>query len=434
MSKILSNQLRILFFLVLINILTVSNALASDDMVKFSGYATLGTIYNDSADLGFHSNFKVPARTGFSLAPDSLIGAQANIEFTPHWDAVIQAVFRDKLDNKALNYIDVGFLRYHLGSNWEFRVGRMNTDIYFLSEYKSVGYAYLWARPPSEFYTNVSSVSQFEGADVLYKRSVGKGFLQVKLGYGGSDATIGTTGSENDTNIVTTDSNVDIKFGDMLMASVAYQQDKWQIRASFLDSKIKNFSEDLDIIDDAIAFFPPTIWPGGPILRDRFEYRGKKQQFYGLGYQYDDGLWLVQSEIGFTHSLWDIIQDNVSGYISVGYEPENITYFATLSAIEPTRGTLSDSVGEISPYAPDAVVALIQSFSPLIRAALDQSKIKQHTFSIGAKWHISPAVVAKFQVDRSVIADNGFALWQVNNNLDSGQTVNVTSLNVNWIF
>ncbi|WP_240919859.1 OprO/OprP family phosphate-selective porin [Paraglaciecola sp. 20A4] len=423
MQNKIRRPLRTLFYLLLLNTFNNNSVFASEDMFKFSGFATLGAIYNDSNDLGFHTNFKTPARSGFSFAPDSLIGAQANIEFNAQWDAVVQAVYRDKLDDKVLNYLDVAFLRYHLDNSWEIRAGRMNTDIYFLSEYKSVGYAYLWARPPSEFYGKVSSVSQFEGADVLYKRSFGDGFLQIKLGFGESDATVATIGSA-----------FDIHFTNMMMASLTYQQDNWQVRASLLDTKVDEFSASTRTIEEAIALFPPTIWPGGPELRDRLSFVGKKQQFFGLGYQYDNDLWLVQSEVGFIDSEWDLERDTVSGYISVGYQPENITYYATISAVRPTKNNVSDDVGEISPSAPEYAVAIIQSFQPLIRKALDQNLIKQHTFSVGAKWQLSPSLVAKLQVDYSIIANNNFSLWRLYNEPDSGQEVTVSSLNLNWIF
>tara|TARA_R110001583_G_scaffold85606_1_gene224440 strand:+ start:707 stop:1978 length:1272 start_codon:yes stop_codon:yes gene_type:complete len=423
MKNILKTHLRPIICLFFVNVLCVNIAHAADDMFKFNGFATLGAIYNDSDDLGFHPNFKIPAQRSFSFAPDSLIGAQVNINVNAQWDAVVQAVYRDKLDDSALNYLDVAFLRYHVNNNWEIRAGRMNTDIYFLSEYKSVGYAYLWARPPSEFYAKVSSVSQFEGADLLYKHSLGNGFLQLKLGYGETDATVATTGSA-----------VDINFGNMLIASMTYQQDNWQIRASFLDTKVDEYGADLSVIDDAIALFPPSIWPGGPELLDRFDFVGKKQQFFGLGYQYDNDLWLVQSEIGFIDSEWDIERDTLSGYVSLGYQPGNITYYATISAIHPTKDNFSDDVGEISSDASATIVAVIQSFSPIIKESLENNRIKQHTFSVGAKWQISPSLVAKLQVDYSVISDNGFALWRVYEEPESGQKVTVSSLNLNWIF
>ena len=411
------------FIYLLLSIVSMDVALADTDMIKLNGFATLGAIYNDSDDLGFHTNLKTPARSGFSFAPDSLIGGQANIHFAPQWDAVVQAVYRDKQDSSLLNYIDVAFLRYTLDSRWEIRAGRMNTDIYFLSEYRSVGYAYLWARPPAEFYSKVTSVSQFEGADIMYKHSVGHGFLQLKAGFGESDARIATTGRA-----------YDIDFADVLSTSISYQQDNWQLRASFLDTKISDFSASLKSIDDAIALFPPSIWPGGLELRDRFDFVGKKQQFYGLGYQYDNDLWLIQSEVGFINSEWDLERDTVSGYISVGYQLEDLTYFATLSAVKPTKNNLSDSVGEISAGAPVAVVAAIQSFSPLIRDALEQNVIKQHTLSFGAKWMLSPSLVAKFQLDYSAISENGHALWRVYNEPNARETVTVTSFNLNWVF
>lgn len=411
------------FTYLLLSIVSIDMALAESDMIKFNGFATLGAIYNDSDDLGFHTNFKTPARSGFSFAPDSLIGAQANISFAPQWDAIVQAVYRDKQDSSVLNYIDVAFLRYKLDSRWEFRAGRMNTDIYFLSEYKSVGYAYLWARPPAEFYSKVTSVSQFEGADIAYKHSLGNGFLQLKAGFGESDARIATTGRA-----------YDIDFTDVLTTSVSYQQDNWQLRASYLSAEVDNFSADLSAFDAAIALFPPSVWPGGPELLDRVSFESKDQQFFGLGYQYDNDLWLVQTELGFIKSDWELERDSVSGYLSIGYQPEGITYFVTVSAIEPTKDNVDDGVGEISPFAPAEVVATIQSFGPSITNLFNQNRTKQHTFSLGTKWQLSASLIAKFQMDYSVIADDGFGIWKVNVQPDSGESVTVTSLNLNWVF
>jgi hypothetical protein len=423
MTPLKFSPLRFFVCFLVLHLCAAKHSFAANDKLKVNGFATLGAIYNDSDDLGFRANLKTPGRTGFSLAPDSLIGLQANINVSAKWDAMVQAVYRDKLDKKAINYLDVAFLRYRLNSRWEFRGGRMNTDIYFLSEYNSVGYAYLWARPPAEFYSKVTAVSQFEGGDVLYKRTLGEGFFTVKLGYGETDTTIATTGD-----------GLDVNFTNMLMASASYQQNNWQIRASFLDAKVDQFGANLDIIDEAIALFPPSIWPGGPEIRERFDFVGKKQQFYGLGYRFDNDQWLLQTEIGFINSQWDIDRDTISGYISLGYQNNGMTYFATISAVEPTENNLSDSVGEISPEAPAAVAALIQSFSPLIRDALEQNVAKQHTFSLGAKWILSASLVAKLQLDHSVISGDDYAFWRVFNEPSADPKVNVASLSLNWVF
>lgn len=417
------SQLHFAACFLMLSLCVTTYSFAANDKVKLNGFATLGAIYNDSDDLGFRPNLKIPGRTGLSLAPDSLIGLQANININPKWDAVVQAVYRDKLDEKAINYLDVAFLRYRLNNRLEFRGGRMNTDIYFLSEYKSVDYAYLWARPPAEFYSKVTSVSQFEGGDVLYKRSLGDGFFSAKLGYGETDTSISTTGN-----------GLDVHFTNMLMASASYQQNNWQVRASFLDAKVDEFSADLSIIDEAIAAFPPSIWPGGPGIKERFDFVGKKQQFFGLGYRFDNDTWLLQSEIGFINSQWDIERNTVSGYVSLGYQNDGMTYFATVSAVEPTKNNLSDSVGEISPNAPAAIAAAIQSFRPIIREALEQNVTKQHTFSLGVKWMLSASLVAKLQLDHSVIADDDYALWRVYNEPEADHTVNVASLSLNWVF
>ena len=145
-------------------------------------------------------------------------------------------------------------------------------------------------------------------------------------------------------------------------------------------------------------------------------------------------LTLLQSEIGFINSQWDIERDTVSGYVSLGYQNDGMTYFATVSAVEPTKNNLSDSVGEISPNAPAAIAAAIQSFRPIIREALEQNVTKQHTFSLGVKWMLSASLVAKLQLDHSVISDDDYALWRVYNEPEADHTVNVASLSLNWVF
>ena len=44
------------FIYLLLSIVSMDVALADTDMIKLNGFATLGAIYNDSDDLGFHTN------------------------------------------------------------------------------------------------------------------------------------------------------------------------------------------------------------------------------------------------------------------------------------------------------------------------------------------------------------------------------------------
>ncbi|MEI8621567.1 hypothetical protein P4S66_12320 [Pseudoalteromonas sp. B129b] len=124
---------------------------ANDIDVQFSGFASLTLSYTDDSDIGFASSYSNVNESGFSATRDSILGGQANISLSKNWDSVFQVVIQDHAFKSFDNFLELAFVRYRPTRHWAIRAGRLNSDLYLLSEYPYVGYAYLWVRPPHSY-------------------------------------------------------------------------------------------------------------------------------------------------------------------------------------------------------------------------------------------------------------------------------------------
>ncbi|KKN63649.1 hypothetical protein LCGC14_0499530 [marine sediment metagenome] len=161
---------------------------ANEIDVQFSGFASLTLSYTDDSDIAFASNYLNENDTGFSATRDSILGGQANISLSKNWDSVVQVVLQDHTFKSLDNFLELAFVRYRPSRHWAIRAGRLNSDLYLLSEYPYVGYAYLWIRPPHEYYSFANIAGNYDGVDIEYSKAINEGFLRLKLAYGSSTA------------------------------------------------------------------------------------------------------------------------------------------------------------------------------------------------------------------------------------------------------
>ena len=129
---------------------------------SISGFATIGLVQAGDEDYGFTRDL---TRSGVfdqdnSVKQDSLLGIQLDSSFTQDWSATAQMVFRDRFDDSFEEHLEWAFVRYRANDEWSFRVGRTVVDLFALSDYRNVGFAYLWARPPVEFYGPANSFTR----------------------------------------------------------------------------------------------------------------------------------------------------------------------------------------------------------------------------------------------------------------------------------
>ncbi len=156
--------------------------------MSFKGFGTVGISGSDTERLGFRrdisQNQGVTNNAGFDI--DSRLGLQLDAELNPYWHLGAQWVARSHAGDFIEQNLDWAFLRWSPSLDTDIRVGRLGIDQFLLSDYRNVGYAYLWIRPPHEFYAGLP-VYHFDGADISKKIEIGATFLTVK-GFGGYTA------------------------------------------------------------------------------------------------------------------------------------------------------------------------------------------------------------------------------------------------------
>ena len=155
--------------------------------VTVSGYASFAGTYTDSQSA---SGTAVPYY--FGLANDQVqfdtedndIGMQFSATVS---DKVDMTVVLHAQGGGASNYsIDTqwAYASYHFTPDLELRVGKYKGPFYMISDYKDVGYAYPWVRPPLEVYST-NPIDALSGLDLIWEKNIGdlRYLLEV---YGGN--------------------------------------------------------------------------------------------------------------------------------------------------------------------------------------------------------------------------------------------------------
>ena len=81
--------------------------------------------------------------------------------------------------------VPVAFVKDSLTDEVSVRVGRLPLPLFMISDYRTVGFANTFIRPPTEVY-GAAPLYTINGADVLYSHSFGPIEVNSQLYYGGS--------------------------------------------------------------------------------------------------------------------------------------------------------------------------------------------------------------------------------------------------------
>ncbi len=152
------------------------------DTVRISGFGTLGVTdvaapngWGYRRDLGQSGSTD---RTRVDV--DSRIGLQLNYTPMTQLDFVAQLLAARASPGATLgDNVEWAFAAIHPTPQLTVRVGRINLDAFLMSDHRNVGFAYLPARPPVEFYGLLPT--SLDGADVSRWLDLGDARWRVKL-------------------------------------------------------------------------------------------------------------------------------------------------------------------------------------------------------------------------------------------------------------
>ncbi len=386
----------------------------ADENIQFSGFGTLGVVISDSDRYGYRKDISVERGVysgDVDFRSNSLLGLQMDYAINQDFDVVAQTVLREVAEPSLERYITLGFLRYKPSVNWSFRLGRTAPDIFLITEYRDVDFAYAWATAPNEVYGMIP-YRYIDGADASYTTKLNYGTFSTSLFAGVSDGEI-SSGYFTET----------VELDKVLGISLSYNLGDWVIKAKHSRARIGNETDNNTLLAESISSLPSFIWPEANHFSAEMLLEGQEINYSSLSSQLYLGNWLLTGEVAHIDSDSVQVSELFSGYFSLAYQLNEQTFFGVYSATNAENYAFDE---------PDVKVALIPELVAAVETTVNFYASNQYTISLGWRWDFNAYVASTLQFNHTKIEDDGGTLW-LNKSLDTtGESINTVLLSVSF--
>lgn len=348
--------------------------------ISFNAFGTLGVVHSDEDQADFVANFFAPEGVGYSddtsASVDSRLGLQLSADITPRLSGIVQVIVEQRHDDTWEPTLEWANLAYDIAPGLSIRVGRMVLPIFLASEYRKVGYANPWVRPPQEVY-RIVPVTSSDGFDISY-RAYADGYTNTaRVTYGNKDEADSVRARDGWT------------FSNMLERGPA------TLFGSYTRVRLT--------IDGPAALFDGfrQFGPEGAAIADRYDARSKDFDYLALGMGYDPGDWFVTGEWARATSR-TFLGDNRGWYLTGGYRVGSFTPYATVARIRLESATSDpglDLTG-LPPPAAGAAAGLNAGLNALLGA-----QARQRSWSAGVRWSFHRNAALTLQYDHLDLDD-----------------------------
>ncbi len=391
-------------------------AQAEGSGLRFSGYATLGLTHTTGADgWGFRREIiQSPAGdAAWHADVDSRVGVQLNYTLDPQWEAVAQAVAKRRAPgSRDAENLAWAFLAWRPDSKWTLRAGRTSPDLFLLTDYRDVGFAYPWVRPPVEFYgwmpiwamDGVDASRTWTEGNANWRAKVFAGRFTSTMG-GGRDGDIHTHGTLAGGTLARENDGLTLKLS-LARASttpddgVTFNQLRSGLR-SLQALPVPGMAGEVQALLDA--------FPDGPFLN----------YYSALGATWERGPWTLQAEFANVNGNFNAGKRQYA-YASGAYRWGPVTLFSSFAKAHSRRPVLPVPQWQamLTPMIGPELAAQAQMVGTAGAMAYDLSRQEQHTWSLGARWDVTSQAALKLQWDRTEVKAGGPNLW-LNPTLDA---------------
>lgn len=369
--------------------------------LQLSGFGTAGAITSSErhADLlvsaGQPSGVGLTRRVDFGL--DSRLGAQADVTFNERLSAVVQVVAQRNFDNSSEPQVEWANLKYAISSNWDARLGRFASPVLMTSDYRLVGYANLFLRPPPDVYQFIP-VTHIDGVDTTFRSQFGGVSNAVHASFGRSHQSLGGPGQVREDTVL------------VLVDSVEYRS--WTVRASLGHARMTNNLVSVNALIDGYRALGATLaaipgqQPAANAAAQTADFNRVDRanaRYSSLGIAYDRDPWVLAAEWLQADAVAYMGRID-SGYVMGGFRVGQWTPYAIWSAaynkVQPQSGV--PLAGLPAPLIP-AAAALDAGLHQQIAAF----GFDRRTTSIGLRWDPMKNVDLKLQFDRMALGEGG---------------------------
>lgn len=325
------------------------------ERLHFNGFFSTG--YSRATnDAGYAGNTK-----NSLLEENTLMGLQGRYNFNRDTSLTLQMVARGN-DEWSTN-MEWAYLSHQLAPSLQVRAGKLRLPLFMHSDALEVGYAQTTLRPNNEVYGGVP-VSSYTGADIGYDHFLPNGSVSVQ-------AFMGHTEEGN------------FEFRNIFGGVATWTDFIWTLRLNAATAEVS--VENLATSD-----------------------RGN---FFGLGLQYDDGLWQITSEITRIEVDASNVADRDAAYLTLAHRLGTFTPYVTAAWLE----TQDDSNRS---------------------GAFNQLNIERQSYSLGLRWDLLSST--SLTADWTYVDEGSDQLGGINNFSGTGSLAesssNVYSLRLDSVF
>ncbi|MES2016382.1 MAG: hypothetical protein V4484_07785 [Pseudomonadota bacterium] len=373
---------------------------AEGPTMTISGFGTVALTATNNDDAEFaRPNQAKGVGNNWGTGPDSNFGVQGTAKFSDSFSTTVQGLVRKNATDNFGAELTMAFMKYKMNDDFSFRLGRIGTPIYMISDFRNVGYANTMLRPPAEVYRQVANMS-FDGADVVYTHGFGDTTLTVQAGVGNSTTEIA--------------GNYDVKFKGLTSLHVVAENGPFTVRFGRADAKF-------DVVNNAtLNLLQNTLMNAGLTqAANDFKIKDVRGSFTSLGATLDYKNFLVQSEYAVRKTTSRAVQDTTSYYVMLGYRVGKFTPYYYYGNMKQDDGRTYTGLPQGAP-AP-----LVGFANQVVRAGL------QSTNALGMRWDFYKSAALKVQIDHITPRDGPGAL--VLKNGFKGP-VNVYAVGVDFVF
>ncbi|MBL8446626.1 MAG: hypothetical protein JNJ44_04340 [Zoogloeaceae bacterium] len=373
---------------------------------QISGFGTIAGAFSDDDSIALtRGALNKPGGGRIDLGPDSIIGFQLNIPVATRADFTLQ--IRAGEDDKGHVEPTVGwaFLRQTWTPSLSTRIGRMRVPFFMLSDSLQVNYSNPWVRPPPEVY-GLNPFNDLDGVDLLYHLDIAGADVEVRPYIGRGRVEFAENGSAQISN--TKGLNLSVYIGHLSLHA-GHGESRFALQWG--DAQFKQ-------LDAALRFF------GYENVSRQLAGRDGYIRFDTLGFQWDDGKWLVSGEY-MKRRASRYIASNHAWFASLGYRVGDWTPYVTVA-----RQFLDAPMTE--------TVIAVPGLAEGVRAFNVSRNDAQHSTAIGVRWDFARSMALKGEYSRNRIEKDAWGTFFPTSFADpfalGGKTVHLYTLSLDWVF
>ena len=377
--------------------LALSSAFAQEaegPTVKIRGFGTGALTFTDTKDAEFaRPNQAAGAKKSPRTGVDSNLGLQADIGINNWLSFTGQGLVRHDADDQYGAELAWAFAKAKINDQFSVRVGRIGLPAFMISDYRNVGYANTFLRPPQELYSQMP-LNNIDGADITWQQQYGDTTVTATGAYGRSDfkTSGGPTAESRDQYAL----NLTAEHGPFIVR-VGRSGTKLSSESAQLDAAVITFN------NTAAAFNVPQVADMGNLLNTK----DRKYTFTSAGLSMDWNNVVVLTEYAKRKMPDSFLGSSKSFYVMGGYRFGKVLPYYTRAKVmsKGVTNTIPGTCPAGSPFVCAPTLAALSGLMNTLTTAIDGTS--QTTDSIGVRWDFTTSAALKVQIDRIKPQGNG---------------------------